>query len=50
MLHSGFEPTAVNDTLTHPFKAVHVFLRGPGTDGPFAPDPAENSIEATCES
>ena len=50
MLHSGFEPTAVNDTLTHPLKAVHVFLRGPGTDGPFAPDPAENPIEATCES
>ncbi|HYB20621.1 MAG TPA: adenosyl-hopene transferase HpnH [Thermodesulfobacteriota bacterium] len=42
MLHSGFEATAVNDTLAHPFKALSVFLRGPGTDGPFAPDPAEN--------
>jgi hopanoid biosynthesis associated radical SAM protein HpnH len=34
MLHSGFEPTAVNDTLTHPLKALYVYLRGPRTDGP----------------
>ncbi len=50
MLHSGFEATAVNDTLAHPLKALSVFLRGPGTDGPFAPDPAESQMEATCES
>lgn len=31
MLHSGFEPTAANDTLAHPLKAFYVFLRGPGT-------------------
>jgi len=34
MVHSGFEPTAVNDALGHPLKALRVFLRGPGTDGP----------------
>ena len=34
MLHSGFEPTAVNDTLAHPLKALSVYLRGPRTDGP----------------
>ena len=37
MLHSGFEPTAVNDTLAHPFKALSVSLRGPRTDGPMSP-------------
>ena len=47
MLHSGFEATAVNDTLAHPLKALSVFLRGPGTEGPFAPDPAGNHTEAT---
>jgi len=47
MLHSGFEATAVNDTLAHPLKAFSVFLRGPGTKGPFAPDPAGNHTEAT---
>ena len=49
MLHSGFEATAVNDSLAHPLKALTVFLRGPGTDGPFAPDPAENPAEYTTE-
>ncbi len=41
MLHSGFEATAVNDTLAHPLRALYVSWRGPGTEGPFAPDPAE---------
>jgi hopanoid biosynthesis associated radical SAM protein HpnH len=36
MLHSGFEPTAVNDTFGHPIKALRVYLRGPRTDGPTA--------------
>lgn len=30
MLHSGFEATAVNDAIDHPFKALFVYLRGPG--------------------
>ena len=46
MLHSGFEATAVNDSLAHPLRALSVFLRGPRTDGPFAPDPAENLAES----
>lgn len=42
MLHSGFEATAVQDTFSHPLKALAVFLRGPATEGVFAPDPAES--------
>lgn len=38
MAHCGFEGTAVNDTFAHPFKALKVWLRGPRTDGPMAPD------------
>jgi hopanoid biosynthesis associated radical SAM protein HpnH len=38
MLHSGFEPSAVNDMLKHPLKALWVYLRGPRTNGPMAPD------------
>ncbi len=38
MVHCGFEPTAVTDTVTHPLKALKVALRGPRTDGPFAPE------------
>ena len=39
MVHSGYEPTAVNDTVAKPWKALMVALRGPRTDGPMAPDP-----------
>jgi len=38
MLHSGFEPSAVNDMMKHPLKALWVFLRGPRTAGPMAAD------------
>lgn len=38
MAHCGFEGTAVNDTFRHPIKALRVFLRGPRTDGPMAPE------------
>lgn len=34
MLHSGFEATAVNDAIDHPFKALFVYLRGPGVNKP----------------
>ncbi len=37
MVHCGYEPTAVNDTLDHPLKALKVFLRGVRTEGPKAP-------------
>ena len=38
MVHCGYEPTAVNDTIDHPFKALKVFLFGPKTQGPMAPE------------
>ncbi len=38
MLHSGFEPTAINDMLAHPLKAFCVHVRGPTTKGPMAPE------------
>jgi hopanoid biosynthesis associated radical SAM protein HpnH len=38
MVHSGYEATAVVDTISHPLKAAMVALRGPRTEGPFAPD------------
>ncbi len=38
MMHSGFEPTAVNDTLAHPIKALYVRLHGPRVNGPMAPE------------
>ena len=38
MVHSGYEATAVNDTIAHPLKALKVFFRGPKTSGPLAPE------------
>ena len=38
MVHCGYEPTAVNDTVAHPLKAFGVFLRGVGTEGELAPE------------
>ncbi|CAA7628000.1 Fe-S oxidoreductase [Candidatus Terasakiella magnetica] len=38
MVHSGYEATAVTDTLNNPLKAALVALRGPKTEGPMAPD------------
>ncbi|KAG0167839.1 hypothetical protein DFQ30_005593 [Apophysomyces sp. BC1015] len=38
MVHSGYEATAVNDTIAHPLRALGVSLRGVKTEGPFAPD------------
>jgi hopanoid biosynthesis associated radical SAM protein HpnH len=43
MVHCGYEPTAVTDTVRRPFKALKVALRGPRTEGPMAP---EISLEA----
>jgi hopanoid biosynthesis associated radical SAM protein HpnH len=39
MAHCGYEGSAVNDALAHPLKALAVSMRGPRTEGPFAPDP-----------
>ncbi|MBN4016624.1 adenosyl-hopene transferase HpnH [Rhodospirillaceae bacterium AH-315-P19] len=38
MVHCGYEPTAVNDTISHPWKALKVALFGVRTDGPMAAD------------
>ena len=38
MVHCGYEPTAVTDTVKHPLKALKVFLGGVRTEGPKAPD------------
>jgi hopanoid biosynthesis associated radical SAM protein HpnH len=37
MVHCGFEPTAVNDAVSHPFKALRAWISGPRTEGPMAP-------------
>ncbi len=46
MVHCGFEPTAVNDAVNHPLKALRVALKGPRTDGPMAPDPLPTRDDA----
>ncbi|HEX7230755.1 MAG TPA: adenosyl-hopene transferase HpnH [Candidatus Binatia bacterium] len=38
MAHCGYEATAVEDAINHPLKALRVALRGPKTEGGFAPD------------
>ena len=38
MAHCGYEGTAVEDTFSHPLKALKAFLRGPDTEGPMAPE------------
>jgi len=38
MVHSGFEASAVADTVKRPLNALSVKLRGVRTDGPMAPD------------
>ncbi len=38
MVHCGYEPTAVTDTVLHPLKALTVFLRGFETEKPMAPE------------
>jgi hypothetical protein len=37
MVHSGFEATAVNDSIAHPLKLLRL-RKGVKTDGPMAPD------------
>lgn len=47
MVHCGYEATAVNDTVARPWRALRVFLRGPRTEGPLAPDiPLDNQRPA----
>jgi hopanoid biosynthesis associated radical SAM protein HpnH len=39
MVHSGYEATAVADTVRHPVKALRVCLTGVDTEGPMAAEP-----------
>ncbi len=38
MMHCGYEPTAIDDTLAHPLRALKVALKGPRTKGLMAPE------------
>jgi len=38
MVHCGYEPTAAEDSVKNPLKALKVALRGPKTDGDMIPD------------
>lgn len=47
MVHCGFEPTSVVDTVNRPLRALKVFMRGVDTEGPMAPEiPLENQRPA----
>jgi hopanoid biosynthesis associated radical SAM protein HpnH len=47
MVHCGYEPTAVIDTVAHPLKALKVALRGIDTEKPMVADiPLENQRPA----
>jgi len=38
MMHCGYEPTAVNHTISNPLAALKTVLRGIRTEGPMAPE------------
>jgi hypothetical protein len=38
MVHSGYEATAVMDTVKHPLKALAVAMKGVRTEGEMAPE------------
>lgn len=38
MVHSGFEATAVNDSISHPLRLLKLSRKGVKTDGPMAPE------------
>lgn len=38
MVHCGYEPTAVMDTVKHPLRALKVFLKGIETEKPMVPE------------
>lgn len=48
MVHCGYEPTAVTDTVNSPLKALKVWLKGVDTEKPMVPDiPLEGQRPAT---
>ena len=50
MAHCGFEATAVEDAITHPWKAVWKGITGPRTEGPMAPEPVHEWEHAASSS
>ena len=38
MVHCGYEPTAVTDVVSHPIRALGVYLKGINTEKPMAPE------------
>jgi len=47
MVHCGYEPTAAEDSIKNPLKALKVALMGPKTDGDMVPDiPLNNQRSA----
>ncbi|TAL01975.1 MAG: adenosyl-hopene transferase HpnH [Rhodospirillaceae bacterium] len=57
MVHSGYEATAVIDTMKHPIRALKVMLKGVDTESPMAPEisldkqrPAEYVFEKQVKS
>ena len=48
-VHCGFEPTAVQDTFMRPWSALLVHLKGPRTEGAFAPDLADGLAAAPID-
>ena len=38
MVHCGYEPTAVMDTVKHQLRALRIFLKGIETEKPMAPE------------
>jgi hypothetical protein len=38
MAHCGYEPTAANESMTHPWSTIWTAIRGVRTDGPMAPE------------
>jgi hopanoid biosynthesis associated radical SAM protein HpnH len=44
MVHCGYEPTAINDAVAHPLKALRTSLRGPRIRGPLAPEPSLQAV------
>ncbi len=45
MVHCGYEPSAIDDTLRNPLKALRVALFGPRTEGPMVAEPPIEYIQ-----
>lgn len=50
MAHCGFEPSAVNDSIAHPFKALRTAIAGPRTEGMMVAEPNRIHITSVKDS